>query len=65
MKMENISESVMMCMIAVAALQFLIIFIFIKSGANNKDSSDFQERKKNLIELINRSPACIDNGNGK
>jgi len=52
--MENISETVMMCMIAIAAIQFTIIFTIIRSGAkkNNENTN-----KKTLIEILNTSSA--------
>ena len=59
MTMENISEKVMMCMITIAAIQFIIIFIIIKSGVK-RNSTDYVEFKKNLIELLNSSAAASD-----
>jgi len=57
--MENISERVMICMIAIAAIQFIIIFIIIKSGVK-RNSTDYEECKKNLIELLNSSVTVSD-----
>jgi len=52
--MNNISETVMMCMIAIAAIQFVIIYTIIKSG-NKKSRPGYIENKKNLIDLLNSS----------
>jgi len=57
--MGNISEKVMMCMIVIAAIQFIIIFIIIKSGVK-RTNSDYVECKKNLIELLNSSATASD-----
>ncbi|QEC68465.1 hypothetical protein FRZ67_14545 [Panacibacter ginsenosidivorans] len=57
--MENISEKVMMCMIAIAAIQFIIIFIIIKSGVK-QTHPDYEACKKNLIELLNNSTNVSD-----
>ena len=52
--MENISETVMMCMIAIAAIQFVIILTIIKSG-NKKNHPDYTDNKRSLIDLLNNS----------
>jgi len=53
--MENISVTVMMCMIAIAAIQFTIILFIIKSGAK-KINSDYADNKRSLINLLTGSP---------
>lgn len=54
MKMENISETVMMCMISIAAIQFVIILFILKSGSK-KNNSGYPDSKRSLIELLNGS----------
>jgi len=54
--MENISETVLMCMIAIAAIQFTIIFTILKS--RKKDVEEIGRNKKTLIEILNSSSAA-------
>jgi SUMO ligase MMS21 Smc5/6 complex component len=53
--MENISETVLMCMIAIAAIQLTIIFTILKS--RKKDVEEIVSNKKTLIEILNSSDA--------
>ena len=58
-EMENISETVLMCMIAIAAIQFTIIFTILKS--RKKDNQEIVSNKKTLIEILNSSSATSAN----
>lgn len=53
-EMENISETVIMYMIAIAVIQLIIILIIIKYG-NKKQPADYIENKQTLIEILNTS----------
>jgi hypothetical protein len=55
MKMENISETVLICMVTIAAIQFVIIFAIIKS-CSKKSNSEYADNKKSLIKLLTVSP---------
>lgn len=57
--MENISETVLMCMIAIAAIQFTIIFTILKLA--KKDTQQIVNNKKTLIEILNSSATTSTN----
>lgn len=52
-EMENISETVLLCMISIACIQFTIIFTILKS--RKKNEGEIVTTKKTLIELLNSS----------
>lgn len=55
MKMKDISETVMMCMVVIATIQFIIILAIIRFGVK-KNYQGEPENKRNLIDLLNSSP---------
>lgn len=48
--MENISETVMVCMITIAVIQVIVIFFLIRYAAKGKEQ--MPEQKNSIIELL-------------
>lgn len=52
-EMENISETVLLCMISIVSIQFTIILTILKRG--KKSEEEVISKEKILIEILNTS----------
>ena len=48
--MENISETVMLCMITIAAIQFTVIYFLVRQTVNEKEENSTPHKK--IVELL-------------